>query len=90
MNDVYSFDPKPTVPLSGLTHRVGDVASHETVFETEIVARTQGELFLYVNDAVLFVPFYPDSARWLYNNNHGSAHVRIVKIQAPPSQGQGN
>jgi uncharacterized protein (DUF2235 family) len=88
--DVYPLDPKPTVPLSGLTHRVGDVASHETVFETEIVARTQGELFLYVNDAVLFVPFYPDSARWLYNNNHGSAHVRIVKIQAPPSQGQGN
>ena len=84
--DVYPLDPKPTVPLSVVPHRVGDLANPETVFETEIVARTQGELFLYVNDAVVFIPFYPDSAHWLYNNNQGTAEVRIEWIQAPPSQ----
>ena len=87
--DVYPLDPKPTVPLSVAPHRVGDLTSQETVFETEIVARTQGELFLYVNDAVLFIPFYPDSVRWLYNNNQGTAEVRIEWIQALPSQAEG-
>jgi hypothetical protein len=42
-----------------------------------------------VNDAVLFIPFYPDSVRWLYNNNQGTAEVRIEWIQALPSQAEG-
>jgi hypothetical protein len=87
--DVYPLDPKPTVPFSVVPHHVGNLTSQATVFETEIVARTQGELFLYVNDAVRFIPFYPEATRWLYNNNQGTAEVRIEWIQAPPSQIEG-
>lgn len=86
--DVYPLDPKPTVPA--LLQAKTDVAPapKDTVFETEIVARTHGELFLYVNDAVLQLPFHPGSARWFYNNNHGSADVLIELVQAPSRIGE--
>ena len=54
-------------------------------FET-IYARTSGELFLFVNDAVLGVPW-----RWSYfykSNNQGSAQVTITRIEeAVPQRG---
>jgi uncharacterized protein (DUF2235 family) len=40
----------------------------------EFTARRTGEVFLYVNDAVL--PF-PQAGQYFYNNNHGSARVTI-------------
>jgi hypothetical protein len=86
--DVYPLDPKPTVPASPLPKNADPTANNEIVFETEIVARTQGELFLYVNDAVLRVPFYPDSALWFYKNNKGGTDVRIELVQAPSRMGE--
>lgn len=45
----------------------------------EILARSRGELFLYVNDAVFFGP-------WLdaYGNNRGTATVSVQRVDAPP------
>jgi hypothetical protein len=46
---------------------------------TEIKARTTGELFLYVNDAVLMAP---PSADFFYRNNRGAAQVSVERITA--------
>ena len=46
---------------------------------TEIKARTTGELFLYVNDAVLM---WPPSADYFYRNNRGTAQVSVEPVPA--------
>ena len=43
----------------------------------EIKAHRTGELFLYVNDAVLGVPGVTDV---FYRNNHGQARVEITRL----------
>jgi hypothetical protein len=55
------------------------------VFASEIVARSTGELFLYVNDGVGFDCFY--------DNNHGAAKVtieRVVPKPPPPRAAEGS
>jgi uncharacterized protein (DUF2235 family) len=64
MNEDY-LDPNPDPPkqnsrYTGLTNRL----------------KRDGELFLYVNDAVIAVP---GLFRRFYNNNHGIAHVRVYR-----------
>jgi len=64
MNEDY-LDPNPDPPkensrYTGLTNRL----------------KRDGELFLYVNDAVIVVP---GLFRQFYNNNHGTAHVRVYR-----------
>jgi hypothetical protein len=85
--DFYPLDPKPTVPDLSPSKNGDRTVNKEVVFETEIIARTQGELFLYVNDAVFQVPFYPESALWFYNNK-GEADVRIELVQTPSRTGE--
>jgi hypothetical protein len=48
---------------------------------TEIKARTTGELFLYVNDAVLMWPGLTDL---FYSNNTGTTWVTVERITASP------
>ena len=89
--DVYLLDPKPTVAepkvpgdaIAAASKNAGVVveAPKDTVFETEFVARTDGELFLYVNDAVLQLPGYSGWTSWFYDNNRGNADVRIQLVQ---------
>ncbi|MDB6143687.1 MAG: hypothetical protein JWP80_2731, partial [Pseudomonas sp.] len=43
----------------------------------KITARTSGELFLYVNDAVLAPPFDPKK---YYSNNYGNAKVSVNRL----------
>jgi hypothetical protein len=50
------------------------------VLRTVITARTSGELFLYVNDAV-GPPFWRDV---FYTNNRGTAQVLILLKQPTP------
>lgn len=62
-----------------------DRAAPGQSFAAEIVARSSGELFLYVNDAVL-LPRYADR---FYRNNAGTGHVVVERVlpQLPqPSQ----
>jgi T6SS, Phospholipase effector Tle1-like, catalytic domain len=81
-NDEYPIEP--LVPFAA--------GSPKRLLATEIQARRSGELFLYVNDAVMFYP-----SRWcgfekgplgirceFYSNNHGTAVVKIQRIEAPP------
>ena len=82
-NDDYALDPKPSLPEreiraskeAKLPPSPGDIS-----FESEIVARSSGELFLYVNDAV-FPPYFN---HWFYSNNRGSAHVTVQLVTTPP------
>jgi uncharacterized protein (DUF2235 family) len=82
-NDDYALDPKPSLPEreiraskgTNLPPSPGDIS-----FESEMVARSSGELFLYVNDAV-FPPYFN---HWLYGNNRGSARVTVQLVTTPP------
>ena len=47
----------------------------------EFVAGASGEVFLYVNDAVL--PFLPPFTLF-YDNNSGKAEVTLQRLPLPP------
>ena len=67
-SDEYPLDP--TVPFAP-----GD---DKKMLVTELTARTSGELFLYVNDAVIGLPFALDV---FYRNNHGQAKVTVARVR---------
>jgi hypothetical protein len=49
----------------------------ERVLISEIVPRTDGELFIYVNDAVVMIPGWID---YFYkHNNHGGASIKVER-----------
>jgi uncharacterized protein (DUF2235 family) len=54
----------------------------------ELTARTSGELFLFVNDAILPVSLSPRGLGWFsyYANNRGRTKATVTKIANPPSQ----
>jgi uncharacterized protein (DUF2235 family) len=68
-SDVYSLAPDPSMPT----------ARPRTTLQARIVARTDGELFLYVND-VVGPPW--DPLRF-YDNNHGIAKVTVRQVVPP-------
>lgn len=90
--DEYPLDPKPSlasnpVPgkprakswldtCSGTPPAVPEASASDETFETEIVARSTGELFLYVNDVVL----HPGLTRLFYCNNEGTARVTVERV----------
>ncbi len=51
--------------------------------KAELMARRSGRIFLYLNDAVLPLPFLFD---WFYNNNNGDAKVTVDEL---PAEGTG-
>lgn len=71
-NDEYPLNP--LVPFAA-----GTPGDKKRLLVTEIRARRNGELFLYVNDALFFWP-------WLhtYGNNTGTAKVTSERVEAPP------
>ena len=81
--DDYALDPKPSLPQPETHTSKGEkclTAPGAFSFTSEIVARSSGELFLYVNDAV-FPPFFN---HWFYRNNEGSARVTVQLVTTPP------
>ena len=68
--DLYALKPTPSVPIDGRLY----------VLRTVITARTSGELFVYVNDAV-GPPFRRDA---FYANNRGTAQILVQRKQASP------
>lgn len=73
-SDVYALDPEPPIARR-------PEPDAETVFAATITARTTGELFLYVNDAVGLPLFYA--------NNCGRAVVTIERLApARPPENQ--
>jgi hypothetical protein len=51
-----------------------------TLFESTVVARSSGRLFLYVNDAVDLLGW-----RGFYDNNGGCARVSVLALVPPAS-----
>jgi len=76
--DDYALDSKPSLPEREIYASKG-ASPADITFESEIVARSSGELFLYVNDAV-FPPYFNN---WFYDNNRGSARVTVKLINTP-------
>jgi hypothetical protein len=76
--DDYALDTKPSLPEREVyaTKGTATQGSAEITFESEIVARSSGELFLYVNDAI-FPPFANDL---FYKDNRGSARVVVYLL----------
>lgn len=69
------------VPIARIGHRGADhypLTGSSTVF----TAQTSGELFLFVNDAVLPLNVRPFAAGWdaYYANNTGAADVKVTRI----------
>jgi hypothetical protein len=57
---------------------------------SDIIADSTGELFIYVNDAVLAFPAWADL---FYKNNRGGAKVTVTQVLAdsvlePPAEGK--
>jgi hypothetical protein len=72
--DEYPLDPDTRPGLSGAAASGADAPN---VLVAEIKARRTGELFLYVNDAVVGVR---GLASRLYDNNRGEAQVEVVRL----------
>jgi hypothetical protein len=75
----------PQQPGADGPHPKEEKRPPDTVFASEIVARSTGELFLYVNDGVGFDCFY--------DNNRGAAKVtieRVVPKPPPPPVAEGS
>ena len=72
--DEYPLDPdtRPVVPV-----RVATSAEVPDELVAEIKARRTGELFLYVNDAILGLP---PVAGAFYDNNGGQAQVEVMRL----------
>jgi hypothetical protein len=68
-NDEYALDP--LVPFAA--------DERKDRLYTEFRARRDGEIFLFVNDAVFFWPWFHT-----YGNNHGTATVTIQRVDPPP------
>jgi len=65
--DVYALKPDPSVPFKWPLDELS----------TKLVARSSGELFLYVNDAV----GPPGWTRFFYDNNGGTLQVVVSRIR---------
>lgn len=103
-SDEYPLDPKPSLAdgksperPSSRPYTCGGAAKPNAIpnqaditFESEIVARTSGELFLYVNDALLG---FPGLTSFFYCNNEGGASATVERLteaaKSPPSRADG-
>jgi uncharacterized protein (DUF2235 family) len=75
--------------------RIGDVGNYEHVLRSvepstrelvsDITANVSGELFIYVNDAVLA---WPGTRDFFYRNNSGTAKVAAIRIDAAPESAE--
>ena len=54
------------------------------IYASSFTAKSDGELFLYVNDAIIAIPFWGKTFDGFYKNNTGRAKVTIKRLVAPP------
>jgi hypothetical protein len=53
-------------------------------YVSSFTAHSDGELFLYVNDAIAAIPFWKENIDAFYKNNTGMAKVTIKHLSSPP------
>jgi hypothetical protein len=68
---------KISADLAQEINRCAPVPSDRLVLHSEIRAKSDGELFLYVNDAVLSLP---GLSAMFFDNNSGSATLRVERL----------
>ena len=73
--------PDKDMPLAG---KIWAKHKFQTEYVSDFVARDSGELFLYVNDVLLAVPWAPIT--YFYGNNRGTATVGILSHDNPPAR----
>jgi hypothetical protein len=67
----------------GLEEHLLQFEEKEGAWTTTFKPRSSGEVFLYVNDAVISLPWIYD---WFYRNNHGTAEVKLEKLPKLPAR----
>ena len=79
------FDKMPETEYASVKNSWSTSDSRKT-FVSQFAAPDDGELFLYVNDAIAAIPFGPTI--WcLYDNNRGKAKITIERVPVPtPSE----
>jgi hypothetical protein len=50
---------------------------------SEFTAPAEGELYLYVNDAMLAIPFGGPTVECFYANNSGKAKITVERFKTP-------
>ena len=77
-----TFDPIPQAarPAAAEVWRRQGLAS---LMVADFTAEESGEVFLYVNDAIQFIPFLGPFDLF-YRNNSGSAQVMLQRLPLPP------
>ena len=65
----------------GLEEHLLRLEEKEGAWTTTFEPRSSGEVFLYVNDTVISLPWIYG---FFYRNNHGTAEVRLEKIDNAP------
>ena len=71
-NEEFALRPCVNRRLAGIA------ATNSNVLVAEFTTQHDGELFLFVNDAVLAVP---GQAGYFYRNNHGKASVKVEQVR---------
>jgi len=74
--DLPAFEPIKT-PLAESLNQCAPVPPNRRVLHSVITAQYDGELFLYVNDAVIGIPGLPT---YFYDNNSGTARVHVQHL----------
>ena len=88
-SDEYPLDPMPSLALETFPRKtpgadwldtcantkVSAPSATDHTFATEMIARSSGELFLYLNDAI-----FPLKDSLLYCNNEGSGRVAVERV----------
>jgi hypothetical protein len=66
----------------GLEEHLLELELKDGVWTTTFEPRSSGEVFLYVNDTVIGLPWIYDLFYW--SNNHGKAEVQLEKVEKTP------
>ncbi len=76
------FEPIPEVDMLA-AREVWRQQNLSSLMVADFTAAASGELFLYVNDAIQFFPFFGPFDLY-YQNNSGSAQVTVQRMPLPP------
>ncbi|BCG79098.1 DUF2235 domain-containing protein [Mesorhizobium sp. 113-3-3] len=83
-NDEYVLNPvDPAVANPGVANPAAAVTCPNNELRAEIKPKASGELYVYVNDAVIALPGLNDLF-YREDNNHGSAEIIVSKVNVFP------
>jgi uncharacterized protein (DUF2235 family) len=83
-----SVDGDIAVPLGEATagnqaKEIGEKHQLRKIYASKFIAHSDGELILYLNDAIAAIPFWKTITNY-YENNTGKARIKITRRLTPP------